>query len=91
VIEIEFDPDKDAVNRRKHGFGLDVALVLLEGPVLREQVVRPDLGEERWIAICGTRDVIMTVCYAMRETRYRIISVRRASRKERKRYAEAKS
>jgi uncharacterized protein len=91
MVEIEFDPEKERINRAKHGAALTVAQFLLEGPSVRMRVVRSGLDEERWIVIGEFEDAIFTACYTMRESRYRIISVRRASRKERKRYGEAKS
>jgi uncharacterized DUF497 family protein len=88
MIQIEFDPGKDVANRRKHGFGLAAAAVLFEGLILRQRDDRGDYGEERWLAVGGIGDQTFTVCYTMRGAVYRIISLRRASRRERLAYAQ---
>ena len=89
MTEIEYDPAKDALNREKHGFGLAAAAVLLEGPILRQPGHRSRAGEERWLAVGRIGDQTLTVCYTMRGRIFRIISLRRASRKERETYAKA--
>jgi len=91
MIEIEYDPQKDAINRIKHGFGFDAVAILLEQPVVRILVKRAELTEERWIAIGELGGEFFTACYTMREARIRVISFRKASRKERRRYAESHS
>jgi uncharacterized protein len=48
-----------------------------------------DYGEERWLAVGRIGDQVFTACYTMRGRVYRIISLRRASRKERQAYAQA--
>jgi uncharacterized DUF497 family protein len=88
MIQIEFDPGKDAGNRRKHGFGLAAAALLFEGLILRQRDDRGDYGEERWLAVGRIGDQAFTVCYTMRGEVYRIISLRRASRRERLTYAQ---
>jgi uncharacterized protein len=88
MIDIAVDPAKNAVNRRKHGIALAAAAALFEGPILRQPDDRFDYGEERWLAVGRIGDQIFTVCYTMRGSVYRIISLRRASRKERQAYVE---
>lgn len=89
MIVIEVDPAKDAINRRKHGVALAAAAVLFEGLILRQPDDRFEYGEERWLAVGRIGDQVFTVCYTMRGRVYRIISLRRASRKERLAYAQA--
>jgi uncharacterized DUF497 family protein len=48
---IEFDPAKDATNRRVHGLSLAEAETLLQGFVVQRQDERVDYGEIRLIAI----------------------------------------
>jgi uncharacterized DUF497 family protein len=91
VIAVEVDPAKDAINRRKHGIALAAAAVLFEGLILRQPDGRVDYGEDRWLAVGRIDQQIFTVCYTMRGRVYRIISLRRASRKERQAYAQAYS
>jgi len=89
VVAIAVDPAKDAINRRKYGIALAAAAVLFEGPILRQPDDRFDYGEERWLAVGRIADQVFTVCYTMRGSVYRIISLRRASRKERQAYVQA--
>ncbi len=89
VIVIAVDPAKDVINRRKHGVALVAAAVLFESPILRQPDDRVDYGEERWLALGRIGDQVFTVCYTMRGPVYRIISLRRASGKERQAYAQA--
>ena len=89
MIEIEFDPAKDAVNRRKHGISLAAAALLFEGSTIRVPDKRFDYREERWRIVGRIDAETFTACYTIRGRIYRIISVRRASRKERKAYEQA--
>lgn len=88
MIATEFDPVKDAINRRKHGIALAAAAVVFEGPILRQPDDRFDYGEERWLAVGRIGDQTFTACYTMRGNIYRIISLRPANRKEREAYAQ---
>jgi uncharacterized DUF497 family protein len=80
-MDFEFDSDKDRENRRKHGFSLSVGREILENLVHEE--LDPDCAfEERWIGY-GFADARLMVCvYTMRGRTHRIISVRRATRRE---------
>ncbi len=89
MIAIEVDPAKDAINRRKHGVALAATAVLFEGLILRQPDDRFEYGEERWPAVGRIGDQALAACCTMRGRAYRIISLRRASRKERLAYAQA--
>jgi uncharacterized DUF497 family protein len=81
---IEFDPAKDAANVRKHGVSLAVAGELTYALTFPAKTVR---GEPR-VKLIGEVSVgLISVIATWRAPRLRIISVRRASRKERKDYA----
>jgi uncharacterized DUF497 family protein len=85
-VHIEYDPIKDLVNQAKHGVSLeaaaraawDVAVVFRDG--------RWDYGEIREIAFVPIDHVVHVVIYTTRQGRLRIISVRRANHRERKKY-----
>ena len=49
-MEIEFDPAKDAQNRRKHGISLALGKAVLANAVGEEPDPGHHGGEERWIA-----------------------------------------
>jgi uncharacterized protein len=82
----KFDPDKDAVNIVKHG------LSLVEGEVLNDPLgltVEDDssAGEPRWITVgMNAGGEILVVVWTERDDGERLISVRRATAKERKDY-----
>jgi uncharacterized protein len=77
-MEVEFDPAKDAKNRRERGLPLALAAVLLANLVVEFEDTRWDYGERRAIAV-GTIAGRLHVCvYTMRGTVYRIISLRKA-------------
>ena len=76
-----YDPEKSAANRAKHGIDFDEAQSLWSDPFLLEASALTE-DEPRFLAIgrIGTRH--WTAVFTRRESRLRIISVRRARRKE---------
>lgn len=91
-----WDPTKDRINRRKHGIGFETALRVFADPFALSEMERLVEGEERWQTI-GEVEGLLTVLVAhtFREEddgteTVRIISARRATRQERKRYEEEK-
>ena len=85
-MSIDFDPEKDAVNRAKHGLALDRAIDL----DLRTAVVQPDqrrdYGEPRWRAYGMLDGRLHMLAFTVRDDRMRAISLRRANAREMKRY-----
>ena len=87
-MRIEFDPAKDALNRARHGVSLrlareldwDAALVWIDG--------RFDYDELRMIALAPKTNTLYYVAFIERGDRRRIISLRRATRREVKHYVE---
>lgn len=90
-LQIEFDPAKDATNLRAHGVSLVRAETLLQGFLVQQADVRSDYGETRIIAIGEIAGVEFTCVYTLRGESYRVISLRRASRKERDVCQQAKA
>ena len=83
-MDIEFDTAKDAANRLKHGVPLALGAVVLMNVVGRIEDDRHDYGETRFNAF-GVVDQRLLVCtYTMRGDTYRLISVRKASKQERR-------
>jgi hypothetical protein len=84
VQGIEWDEEKAAINRRKHGIDFDDAVAVFYGAnVLR----RSDRNkEERWIAIGESEGRLIAVVFTLRGNDLRIISARRARRNERRHY-----
>ena len=89
----EWDEAKAAANLLKHGVTFDLAELVWRDPL---HVIAPDRvidGEQRWHAIGLVKAVtILVVAHTVRggedDERIRIISARRATRSERKRYDE---
>jgi uncharacterized DUF497 family protein len=90
-VEIEFDPAKNATNLRVHGISLARAEALLQGFIFGWEDKRRHYGETRVIAI-GEIEAREFVCvYTLRGETRRVISLRRANRKERDVYQKAKA
>jgi len=86
-MRFQYDPDKAAANLRKYGVLFADAEGVLEDP-LAVTVEDPDAGgERRFITVgLGSAGELLVVVYAERDDEYRLISARRATRKERKDY-----
>lgn len=87
-MHYEWDESKNQLNIRKHGVDFQLAKRIFEQPVLTVLDTRNDYGEEREISIGLVDGVLMlTVVHTDREYNVvRLISARRATKKERKRY-----
>lgn len=87
-MKVEFDPAKDESNRAKHGVSLAVAseldweaaLVWVDDPFGYEEV--------RMIALAPKSEVLYYVAFVDRGEARRIVSLRRANRREVKHYVE---
>lgn len=88
-MSVSFDPKKDAANRRKHGMSLAEGDGVLSDPLALTIEDLSSRGEQRFVSI-GTNVFGKTcvVVYALRGEDARIISVRRAERKEIRAYEE---
>ena len=83
----EWDEAKREANLRKHGFDFDDADMVLENPN-RVTFAESDRGEARWrdLAFVEAVGSVLAVVYTVRGYNIRIISFRKASRKEREVY-----
>lgn len=84
-MEFEYDSEKSAANATKHGIDFEEAQALWSDPFLIEA---PALTEDkpRFLAVGRIGAKHWTAVFTWREGRLRIISVRRARRKEIERY-----
>ena len=91
-MKFEWDEDKAASNRVKHGIDFEDAILALFDPKVIELQDRVVRGEERWQAIGMAAGVILLVAFAYgvegESLTTRIISARRANKEERSRYNE---
>ena len=88
-MEVEFDPVKDQTNLRKHGVTFEEGASALLDPMALAFEDPDAEGESRWVLVgmsCHAR--LLTVVYTLREEeRIRLVSARRATRKEANDYA----
>lgn len=81
-MELEWDAAKHSRNLRERGIGFDDGGRIFEGRVLIWEDKRRDYGEDRFRAVGETARDILHVAFTWRGGVLRIISVRRANRKE---------
>lgn len=79
----EWDETKSERNRRERGFGFDDAALIFDGPVIEWCDLRAEWGEVRVVAIGAIAGGILAVVYTDRADVRRIISARKARRRER--------
>ena len=85
-MRLEFDPAKDLLNQDKHGVSLAMASELDWEAALAWVDDRFEYGEMRMIALAPRMSVLYFVAFVDREGVRRIISLRRANRREVKYY-----
>jgi uncharacterized DUF497 family protein len=90
VSDFEWDDVKNRLNIAKHGVDFAFAIRIFEGPVLTRIDGRAEYGELREVSI-GLVDGLacLTVTHTDRWNVTRIISARRATRRERDSYGQA--
>lgn len=81
-MEYEWDGQKSEKNRRERGFGFDVAALIFDGPVIEWCDIREPWGEARVVAIGAVEGRPLAVIYTDRGNVRRIVSARRARKKE---------
>ena len=88
-MDVEFDFDKDVVNREKHGVSLAFgAEVLADENRLDIMDVRFDYAEERFVSYGMIEERVWVCVFVLRGEVHRIISVRKANDRETQRYQE---
>jgi uncharacterized protein len=87
-MRIEFDPGKDAANRLKHCVSLALAAELDWENALVWIDDRFAYNETRMIALAPKSGILYYVAFVDRGKMRRIISLRRANRREVKHYVE---
>jgi hypothetical protein len=88
-MEIEWDSDKADSNLKKHGVSFEEAATALLDPMALAQEDAAAEDEPRWVLIGMSAQMrLLTVVYTLRrQDRVRLISARKATRKEAKHYA----
>ena len=85
-MEFAWDETKSANNARVRGFGFDHAALIFRGPTLNTHDNRRAYGEVRIHAIGAIDTDVLVVVYTDRNSVRRIISARKANRKERQKW-----
>ena len=88
-MRIEFDPAKDSANKRKHGVSLALAEELDWDAALVWVDDRFENDEWRMIALAPKTGILYYVAFVDRGEVRRIISLRRANRREVKHYVQS--
>ncbi len=85
-MELEWDEEKRTwtLDNREMDFA-DVALIDLDS-LVSEQDTRHDYGEVRFSSYAYLDDTLINFCWTPRAGRIRIISMRKANDRERKKY-----
>jgi uncharacterized DUF497 family protein len=87
-VQFQFDPAKALANLRKHGVSFADAEGVFADPLAIHRSDPDAEGEERFVAIgLGSAGELLVVAYTVRGESARLISARRATRREAKDYA----
>ncbi|MRX51084.1 BrnT family toxin [Paracoccus sp. S-4012] len=84
-MSFEYDPDKSAANKAKHGIDFEEAQALWNDPWLLEAPARTE-DEPRFLAVGRIGERHWAAVWTPRDEATRIISVRRARKEEVDRY-----
>jgi uncharacterized DUF497 family protein len=86
-LRFRYDPAKAAANFKQHGVPFADAEGVFQDPLALTREDPDAKGERRFIAVgLGSAGDLLVVVYTMRGEDVRLISARRATRKERKTY-----
>ena len=89
MMQFEFDSNKNRINLAKHGLPLSLAADLDWEAALIWADERFDYGEHRGVSLAPLGRTLMFVAFVDRNAVRRVISLRRANRREVRRYAHA--
>ena len=86
-MDFEWNEDKAESNLKKHGVSFSAATTIFDDAwAIERPDTRDDYGEDRLILIGEASGEVLVVVFTERAERLRIISARRASKKERVHY-----
>jgi uncharacterized protein len=85
-MQFEWDDAKNRSNFAKHGLDFADAELVLAGPCVTFPDDRFDYGEERFITLGLLAGRLVVIAHAPRGEATRIISMRKANRREQKNY-----
>ncbi len=86
-MEFDWGHAKNEANLEKHDISFDEAIHIFDGPTLTRADDRQDYGENRDISLGAlSPDAVLVVVHTERRDKIRLISARKANRRERKMY-----
>ena len=85
-MEFEWDENKNRLNFEKHGIDFNLAKTAFDGEIVTKVDGRFDYGEIRQVALGEVEGRVLFVVYTERGDVIRIISARKANKKERNVY-----
>ena len=89
-MNFEWDEEKRWVNLKKHGIDFVDAAQIFDRPVVVSQDTRKDYGENRFIGYGYLGEILVALAFTKRAPdTIRVISLRKANRRERRQYEEA--
>lgn len=89
--EFEWDDRKARRNARAHAVTFELARLVFADPKAVDRLDLDETDEDRVLITGLVGDVLLTVCFVLREPRIRIISARKASYHEQDEYNQANS
>ncbi|GBD89596.1 hypothetical protein BMS3Abin04_00304 [bacterium BMS3Abin04] len=87
-MEFEWDQAKNKRNISKHNIDFRDAVLIFNNPILIKMDTRKDYKEIRWIGLGILEKIVVVVVFTKRKDKIRIISIRKANKKERMIYYE---
>lgn len=87
-MAFEWDESKNEANIRKYGISFEAAFEVFAGPVVFIPDVRRLYGEDRWIVGGHWRGRMVVTVVSRRGPNIRIISMRKANPREKKKISE---
>ncbi|MDH3605282.1 MAG: BrnT family toxin [Candidatus Tectomicrobia bacterium] len=82
----EWDEEKNQDNLANHGLSFEDAKLVLSGPCVNFDDDRFDYDEDRYLTLGLLQGRVVLIAYTWREDRIRIISMRKAMRREQEIY-----
>jgi len=87
-LDIDYDPNKEAINQKKHKLSLALAAGFEWDTAQIEEDTREAYGEQRFRATGYIGQHLYVMVFTPRDDIARIISLRRAEKYEERRYAQ---
>ncbi len=90
TMEFEWDKDKAALNKKKHGVTFEEAATVFGDPLaaIFDDPVHSQEEDREILIGHSSRNRLLVVCFTERAEAVRLISARRATKQERKDYEE---